>query len=608
MKLKGFPLEEFPSKNLVEGNFLLIYPPLVKSGLSGPPLGIQHLAWSLRSFGGNGTAVDMNIEFARELISNERIKTLQRQVKRSSLRGVMLDSLATMPENERLKFPRAFDIAYPVGNGVEAGALSDGDQRKFFLESLAFNSFYRRLIHDSPKLVGISILSHSQLLYAIEIAKAVRAHTSAKIVFGGSEISGWPDERIKDFAASHFVDHVVLGDGEHAIRRLWIGDITCTKIVKGEPIPLSQMPAEFSFSIDSNLYLLPKQFNIVESKGCYWNRCTHCDYIALNENLDTSRSIVDLVDSLAAQAEKSGVWNFHLVNETLTPSRAKKLATEIARRQSSIKWNSFVKIDRRFNRDILSLLPGGGCDFLVIGLESLSDRALQVLDKGYTSSEALDWIRTARSCGVNLVLNFIVGIPGTTAEDEDLTLDRLAEFPELAARSKVFSFVLSRMSLMGKSPSNFGLKIIEGESLATDAHRGGSSVRFSKPIDIDERLARFRLGLQKLISRHRLSGPLARIVLAARYGQPVPEAVVIISSSVSATIVDKGYRTSCEVYDYRNGTNLSLPVDLYPILRDLIMQRSVSAAAYFSGKHANQRAELLQYLSEAGFARVESSI
>lgn len=587
------------------GRFLFIYPPLVKSGLSGPPLGIQHLAWSLRSVGGVGSALDSNIEFARELISDERIRILQKKTKRSSTRGVMLASLASISENERLRFPRAFDIAYPDrGRTYDEGGMSDDEQREFFLRSKSFDSIYQRITQDSPSLVGLSILSHSQLIYAMEIAKVVRNHTAAKVIFGGSEISGWPEDRIHALANSEFVDCVVLGDGEAIVRSLWAGEVKNVRVLRGEPIPLSHIPVEASFSIDSDLYLHPKQLSVVESKGCYWNRCTHCDYIALNDKLDTGRNIVSLVDAMETQVAKSGINSFHLVNETLTPSRARKLAAEIGHRRSKVRWNSFVKIDTRFDEGILKLLPNGGCDFLVIGLESLSDRALQILDKGYTAEEALNWIRTARRCGVNLVLNFMVGIPGTTVEDDDITLDRLSEFPELAIRSKVFSFVLSRISLMGKSPSTFGIKITEASNIATDAHRGGSSIRFSRAADINERLSRFRHGIQKLIARHRLSGPLAQIVLAGKYGRPVPDTIIKISSSVSASIVGEGKRQSCEVYDYRNGTNLSLPVSLYQDLNILITQRSVSAVEFLSGNRGQNRADLLHYLSEAGFARV----
>src|SRR5208337_491034 len=100
----------------------------------------------------------------------------------------------------------------------------------------------------------------------------------------------------------------------------------------------------------------------------------------------------------------------------LAPSRARRLAEAIRSGGSAIRWNSFVKIDRRFSPEIMAALPDGGCEFLVIGLESLSAQALRILDKGYTPDEAVAWIRSAQATGIKLTLNFIVGIPGTSID------------------------------------------------------------------------------------------------------------------------------------------------------------------------------------------------
>ncbi|WP_196236087.1 B12-binding domain-containing radical SAM protein [Bradyrhizobium japonicum] len=566
------------------------------------------MSWALKSIGASGDAIDCNIQFARELICDKHLSELSLRVPRQSTRGVMLASLASLSENERLKFPRAFDISYPVkSNRGGRASLSEDEQRYVFGTSQTFNALVKLVAMHNPTFVGISILSHSQMLYAVEIAKWIRGRSKATIVFGGSEISGWSTDRIRRLSEEPYVDHVVLGDGEFAIRRLWQGVGCNEKIVRGEPLSLGQIPIGASFELDSDLYLKPKLLNVVESKGCYWNRCTHCDYIALNEELDVGRRVGQLVDGLEAHGKSTGIYDFHLVNETLTPSRAKKLAIEIAQRRSRIRWNSFVKIDRRFGEDILRLLPPGGCDFLVIGLESLSDQALRVLDKGYTAKEALEWIRTARRCGVNLVLNFIVGIPGTTIEDEMITLDRLAEFPELASRSKVFSFVLSRLSMMGQKPASFGIDVLKSPDSAAEAHRGGSSLRFRKSADIENRLNGFRQGLQQIMARHRLAGPLAHIILACQFDRPIPQGQIRLSSSVAATLAINGRTERCEIYDYRNGTNLSLPSHFYPDLEFLIKRRLISASEFLAGKKGIARASLLQHLGEAGFIRVEKS-
>ena len=588
-------------------DFFLVYPPFVRSGLHGPPLGIQHLAWHLRAKGFRGHLLDSNIRYARELCSDRWVDELLRGLDPRSAEHLQAVGFSRLPEEQRLLHTRAFE-------GVFANVLSSAGAAGFcgagadeFSRTATFQGSLSEILEASPALVGFSILSYEQVPYSLALACALREKIDTTIVFGGSEITGWSDANLDQLSSRSEVDYLVVGDGEGALVELLErrAQRSGTKILRSCSTPLRDVSIEASFLLDPSDYVPPYSYNVVESKGCYWHRCTHCDYIALHDKVDFGRNIGELVSTLDRVQRETGIHRFHLINETLAPSRARRLAEAIRSRGSAIRWNSFVKIDPRFSPEIMAALPDGGCEFLVIGLESLSERALRILDKGYTPDEAIAWIRSALATRLKLTLNFIVGIPGTSIEDEQETLERLTAFPELATRAKVYKFVLSRLSAMGKEPEVYGLTV-RNEAGGPVGHRGGSSIPVEGEAELEARHTDFRSGLRRLIGWARTAGPVGQLLLAFEAKLPLPETMVVVFPSVVTAMVESEGAKACCTYDYRVGTTVTLPAPFAPIVECLLEEQGFpkDASAFLDGPGEEERAYVLRLFAEAGFLGV----
>jgi hypothetical protein len=591
----------------MRSDFFLVYPPFVRSGLHGPPLGIQHLAWHLRAKGFTGGLLDSNIRYARELCSDPWVDELLRGLDPRSAQHLQALGFARLPEEQRLLHTRAFEGVYAdvlSGTGAAGSCAAGADE---FPHTATFHWTLSEILEASPTMVGFSILSYEQVPYSLALARAARERIDTTIVFGGSEITGWSDANLDELSSRPEVDYLVVGDGEGALVEILEGKARRrgSKILRGCSTPLRDVAIEASFLLDPSDYVSPYSYNVVESKGCYWNRCTHCDYIALHDKVDFGRDIGDLVSTLNRVHRDTGIHRFHLINETLAPSRARRLAEAIRSGGSAIRWNSFVKIDRRFSPEVMAALLNGGCEFLVIGLESLSARALRILDKGYTPDEAVAWIRSAQASGIKLTLNFIVGIPGTSIDDEQETLERLTAFPELAARAKVYRFVLSRLSAMGKQPEVYGLTV-RNEAGGPVGHRGGSSIPVEGEAELEARYMEFRSGLRRLIGWARTAGPVGQLLLAFEAKLPLPETTVVVSPSVVTSMVEREGEELCATYDYRAGTTVTLPASFAPIVQCLLEGQGFpkDATAFLQGPGEEERAYVLRLFTEAGFLAV----
>lgn len=500
---------------------VLVYPPLVRTGLTGPPLGIQHLAWNLAAAGIRVKLVDLNIGFIRDLFSPDFLRRFNPKERREASLAIRLEAHADASERSEM---RAAHIG-PLISVLEAAGAIDGadafapgsmDKDPLLVASFAVEDFVQDIIRNEVKFVGFSILCSEQVRYALQIARRLRNGLGNRItlIFGGSEISGWPNEQLQQLEDRNEVDLVVVGDGEAALLDIVNREPASVRgIVRGTRTRLVDVPIAASFQIPLDNYFEPRAWNVVESSGCYWNRCTHCDYIALHDALDFGRDLSLLVDGMSSQAQTSGVKHFHLINETIAPARARKLAEAVRARGADIKWSSFVKIDRRFTKELVAACVTGGCDFMVVGVESLSDPELITLQKGYTADEAVCWLRTALDAGARVVINLIVGIPGSTSSGDKATLHKLEDrLPELVGSVKLYRFVLTELSLMGRAPADFGMEPLR-ERYGERGHRGGSSIAYSAPSDLDSREEDFRRDLSRMHLQRKLQGPLGRVLL-----------------------------------------------------------------------------------------------
>lgn len=588
-KISARPAKSSLSGERMVADCTLLFPPLVATALNGPPLGIQHLAAFANRRGFSCDLFDLNLKYARQLVSDAGLSALNPEP--ADLRARLRSAFRLAPE------ARLDDGSQVLTLATNDLACPRGPMDRF-AESLTLSSFLQDVAAQPSRVLGISILCAEQVSYACLLAESLRrVAPDSLLMVGGPEVTFMSPESLRASGLAHLFDVIVRGDGELPLVEALAGQ-RLEPLVSGPRTSLREVPLDAAFRMDIRGYARPQTWNMVESSGCYWNKCTHCDYIALHEKVDNTRSLEELVAEVTRHARRSGVSRIHFVNDTLAPARARKLAAEVSRQRSPIRWNSFVKIDARFSRSILDTLPSGGCEFLVIGLESLSDGPLATLEKGYSASEAMSWMHDADAAGVPLVINLIVGVPGSTSADDDETLERLAMFPKLATRTKLFRFVLSSASAMGRTPSQFGLIVLGPKGTG---HRGTTSMSYEDH-GLDGRERSFRSGLAALIRRKRLAGNVGRALLSATagIGNDGIRLQLIPSTEVMPFAEDRAL-----VADAKSGVVLEVPSSVSEHLKALRANpRTTSELVVFLAEEP----ELLSVLIElAGFGLIRGA-
>ena len=149
-----------------------------------------------------------------------------------------------------------------------------------------------------------------------------------------------------------------------------------------------------------------------------------------------------------------------MINESMTPSYARRFSELVIKNGLDITWRTFIKIEGgKFDKDCLRKMYAAGCRRITIGLESLNDEALKVLNKGYCRREAIEFLNVLKEFDFEVVINLIIDAPPIKWNDAIEQLDFFTSYAkDMKFYFNFFHFDLTKTSKIGCSPEQFGLK------------------------------------------------------------------------------------------------------------------------------------------------------
>jgi radical SAM superfamily enzyme YgiQ (UPF0313 family) len=109
----------------------------------------------------------------------------------------------------------------------------------------------------------------------------------------------------------------------------------------------------------------------------------------------------------------------------------KELSRELIGRDLKIYWDVYIKIDKNVcDPDQTLFWRKGGFYRARLGIESGSQRVLDIIDKKITIQQIKDGLRSLASAGIKTTTYWIAGHPGETEADFQQTLDLLEELQD----------------------------------------------------------------------------------------------------------------------------------------------------------------------------------
>ncbi|MBN1879358.1 B12-binding domain-containing radical SAM protein [bacterium] len=321
-------------------------------------------------------------------------------------------------------------------------------------------TFIREIEQFNPDIVGYSILT-TQVSRTRSIHEQVRTHLPGiPAVAGGIHPTALPEWTLRNLG----MDYVVRGEGERTFIALLaalesgsdpagqpgLGTLRSNLFIDGPPAPfitdLDTVPLPDRESVDFNRYLRPpgnirgtylrRATSIITSRGCPFG-CTFCSSHGVFGRTVRRRSVGHVMREIRGLIDRYQIDGLWFLDDTLLESPDWLQALCAGMKETGLPWACQAHV-RRADETMFRIMKDAGCRQLEFGVESGSPAVLRRLKKGSTPDDVRRAFAICRTVGLRTLANFMIGVPGETEADADLSF-RLAR--EIKPDHVVVTFV-----------------------------------------------------------------------------------------------------------------------------------------------------------------------
>ena len=297
-----------------------------------------------------------------------------------------------------------------------------------------------KIRRDRIEAVGFKLWNGDGLEGSAQIARAIRRHCpDTRIFAGGPQVDFFLELILHQYP---YFDALVYGEGEETIRRLAEtgGDSrsfeTIPNLLYPEdgavrttpermigtlddlPLPLYDPAVYPAMAGDEKI----KVIVVDESRGCA-NQCAFCVHPMKSHRTVRTKSIERLIREIEVLIA-SGYRTFRFAGSCTPYPLLNRFAAEIVRSKARVSYASFAHFRDSENADF-PLLNRSGCLALFFGIESGSQRVLDLMNKGIRADGMEATIRRVKEAGIFTVGSLIFPAPGETAATEEETIGLL---------------------------------------------------------------------------------------------------------------------------------------------------------------------------------------
>lgn len=343
-----------------------------------------------------------------------------------------------------------FFPSIPLGLSYIAGVLeSNGFSAAIMdlnFQGMNLEKLNEKIARYKPEIVGITTMT-SNFQNAVAVAKAVKLQSPESVVVMGGVHATFMHREI--LATVPEVDVVVRYEGEITMSELAdaLDNGRSLREVKG--ISFREDGEVFSTPLRErieNLDILPyppyhllepsaeeymayygkRNFPVITTRGCPFG-CVYCSTMAFHGRKYRTRSIANVMGELEYLIEKFKADNISFVDDnfTMQDKRVFALCEEIKKKNLSIEWGCSARVDQ-VSEELLKVMKEAGCKDIFFGIESVSQRVLDFVKKGYSVQQARNAVKTAEKLGIRTHCSFIIGLPRESAQ----TLRNICKFIE----------------------------------------------------------------------------------------------------------------------------------------------------------------------------------
>ncbi len=336
------------------------------------------------------------------------------------------------------------------------------------------------ILKHKPDVVGFSLPYFSQLIPAFILARLLKARNPEIHITLGGPVPSWGKHVLAtDVRFGRWIDSVAIGEADETFVELLQGlegkrsmeTVRNFILYQNEDVRLQEDPA---YKVDLNWlptpdftmlpldrYLAPKRIIcMVPTRGCYFNRCTFCNYAFIKLAPYRARAPHLVAQDVEKIKAETGEDVFCFESDVMLPQYLRILSQGILENGVQIKWHAVARFEKGMGDDLFEVMHKAGCVRLYMGMESVNQRLLNLMDKGTTRERIEDILGKCHQAGIAVEAGVFGNFPTETPEDAEETYQFVRQHRRELTRCDVGEFRLLRGSPIASNPAQYGIQII----------------------------------------------------------------------------------------------------------------------------------------------------
>lgn len=297
-----------------------------------------------------------------------------------------------------------------------------------------FNELLQQILKQKPDIAAFSIVYSSQVFYTLTLIAELKKQ-GIKCIVGGPAVN----TKLKEAADENLANELEL-----------------LEFIKGKEVPHNTL--HFETILDFSIFPLKDYFTpepvipLRTSSSCYYRRCAFCTHHGHGHYFEYP------VEELKHTLEKSKAKKVFLTDDMIHKKRLLELATIFA--ELDIEWMCQIRPTNDMDKDTLTTLKKSGLKVLIWGVESASDRILNLMSKGTNNADIKTVLEDSKKAGIKNLVYIMFGFPSETKEEFMETIEFLKQNQDNIDLVSTSIFGLQKGTPIYNNPNKFGISRI----------------------------------------------------------------------------------------------------------------------------------------------------
>lgn len=353
---------------------------------------------------------------------------------------------------------------------------------------------FQLIAKERPRLVGLSTttLTYKNALRVAAIVKELNQETVT--VLGGPHVTFTAEEAL----SYPQIDFVIRGEGEKSLLALTrfalegygnvtdVGGLSFTntdsKVVhnprQGFICYLDSLPFPTRHLFPLHLYSAPGL--IITGRGCE-GRCIFCAARGISGGRYRFRSVDNVIKEIEVMVSLLGFKFFFFGDDTFTADakRTRAFCQALQKSDFKINWICETRADT-VDRATLQAMVDAGCKIVQFGVESGSQKVLDMINKGIKIANLRKAVKTALDVGLSPTCSFMIPHPNDNWETIKETKALMKELQSTGVRMAVALTTPFPGTYLANHLADFGMKIVCDD---TDKYNFSTPILETKTFD-----------------------------------------------------------------------------------------------------------------------------